>query len=156
MTADATFTDENEFHLFLQATAGLGPEEDLTEATQWSENVRSDRSLHRSVSERIVSPSTDTPTTIRALQSLATLPHATHEYGEQRTSQRYQYDSVLPPDLPSPGIWFDTYEQAESEVNPFDEEPPDYASSQAQAQAAQIAEAVRRAQELQRRWQQSR
>ena len=34
----------------------------------------------------------------------------------------------------------------------FDDELPDYAESQAQAQAGQRAEAARRAQELQRRW----
>ena len=38
---------------------------------------------------------------------------------------------------------------------PIEDELPDYAASQAQAQAAQRVEATRRAQELQRRWQAS-
>jgi hypothetical protein len=41
------------------------------------------------------------------------------------------------------------------DVSPIEDELPDYAASQAQAQAAQRIEATRRAQELQRRWQES-
>jgi hypothetical protein len=45
--------------------------------------------------------------------------------------------------------------EEEDELPPGDDELPDYASSQAQVQAAQRVEATRRAQELQRRWQAS-
>jgi hypothetical protein len=157
---DAAFDDEAEFRLFVEATAGLGPEQSFRHSDPLSPVVASPR---RTQSERtplvhvqspvrdMVSPLSDTPTTRLALQQLAQMPEAS-------------YHSQTPTDLleVSPSNLVDSWLQARTatpdilDVSPLEEEDdelPDYAESQAQAQQHQRAEAARRAQELQRRWQ---
>ena len=167
---DAAFADEEEFRLFVEATAGLPPETSFRHSISVSSPSSSRRQQSRdydmreyrgssdvrSRSEHIVSPIEQTPTTMRALEQLAQLPQATAPSRRQRMEAS---PSGLDLWLPSPiravtpvTPDFGTYEE-DSEGG--DEELPDYAASQAQAQAGQRAEAARRARELQRRWQQS-
>ncbi|KAK3636933.1 hypothetical protein LTR56_012593 [Elasticomyces elasticus] len=136
---DAAFQDEEDFRLFAAATAGLGPEQAFR---QPNSPIRS-----RS-SPQPVSPEEQTPTTMRALQHLASMPLAS----TQQSRSRLQASAggldlwLQPPSRPrSPD------EDSDDELPP-DDELPDYAQSQAQAQQHQRAEAARRAQELQRRW----
>lgn len=165
--ADTTFTDEEEFSLFVQATAGIMPEQTYTQsgvATTSSRNLQglhNDAShLHCPDSEQLVSALQDTPTTMRALQQLAQLPQGSLGSGQRgvdlpQTStpiRRANEAAMAGVDLwiepPSP-----TFD--EDDVSLIDDELPDYASSQQQAHAAQRAEAARRARELQLRWRQS-
>lgn len=182
-STDETFTDEEEVHLFVQATVGLGPEEDGLTTTYLEPPLpaqsrqRTYRPLQRSQSERIISPIESTPTTRNALHALAQMPQNTYvgaqphghhmsvghgAYGSHAISQEHPY-------LPytgfgasgPPGMWPSApggmrFNDIEDDIPPPDDELPDYAESQAQVQAAQIAAATRRAQELQRRWQLSR
>lgn len=160
---DAAFADEHEFRLFVEATAGLGPEQAFRSlhphpSSRFVECQRSqnhDRSGDcTSPTEELVSPLEETPTTLRALQHLAQMPQASSEPPRRRLQAAASgLDLWLQP--PTATSTTDV-----SPVEPVDDhsmydELPDYASSQAQAQAGQRVEAARRAQELQRRWHQS-
>lgn len=193
---DAAFADEEEFRLFVEATAGLGPEqasrhsrsisrrEDFrlfVEATAGlgpeqafrhsqshsssgsSQRRRRQRNDHRRAAppEDPVSPLEETPTTMMALQQLAQMPQASDAPPRQRLQTSTSgLDLWLHPPGASPSA-ASTYPMRALDVDlvedefSHDDELPDYASSQAEAQTAQRVEAARRAQELQRRWQQS-
>jgi len=163
---DAAFADEQEFRLFVEATAGLGPESSSFRHTsptalpstsspqrQWRMEHYAPSPVERTavnwsaLDEPLVSPLEETPTTLLAFQQLAQMPEATTLQPRRQTSAS-GLDS-----------WLQSLIAAPPDSTPHDEvgedELPDYASSQAQAQAAQRAEAARRAQELQRRWQAS-
>ncbi|KAK5136390.1 hypothetical protein LTR08_003516 [Meristemomyces frigidus] len=181
---DGAFADEMEFRLFVEATAGLGPEQAFRNSTHqpspvsirrphsWDDDHYSSRA---SPSEELVSPLEETPTTLRALQHLAQMPRASHEPQRQATLTALQQLAQMPQassDQPRQrmqasasglDLWLTSADDSASPEHDYvdsgdeehlpDEEPPDYASSQAQAEASQRAEAARRAQELQWRWQ---
>ncbi|KAM0720548.1 hypothetical protein Q7P37_004684 [Cladosporium fusiforme] len=177
---DAAFNDEHEFRLFVEATAGLGPVPNMDQGVSSPISPQIQRHAeyinppHPMDAGYIVSPLAETPTTIEALQHLAQMPQSTSEFQtEQQTEQQQlqllesEFDNWLqapsthrsPPRRPSlPHMsasapiedW-----RSVPDITPIDDELPDYASSQAQAQAAQRVEATRRAEELQRRWRES-
>jgi hypothetical protein len=171
--SDAAFNDEHEFRLFVEATAGLGPVLSLDHRESSYEPPENHAQDPRSGPQSTTSPISDTPSTIYALQHLAQMPQSTPpplSSDHQRPHlQRFgsDFDSWLqapPPQLrrtqhlSMPHMSnFGPLEHWEDvpDVSPIEDELPDYASSQAQAQAAQRIEATRRAQELQRRWQES-
>jgi hypothetical protein len=102
----------------------------------------------------VVSPVQQTPTTMLAFQHLAQMPQASYQF----LPQRPQPHRLLSDPQPSSRVEFwmqQPSEPFERGVNPLDDDLPDYAESQAQAQAAQAVEARRRAQELQQRWRRS-
>jgi hypothetical protein len=146
---EAAFADEEEFRLFVDATAGLGPESAFREPT----NLRTrQRTFRHSSPEHMVSPVESTPTTMQAYRHLAQMPQ-----GSESSSRRRLQTSAGGLDLwlqpPSAnGSSADLGLPEEEDELPPDDELPDYAESQAQAQAAQRAEATRRARELQQRW----
>lgn len=163
--ADTTFTDEEEFSLFVQATAGIMPPDiGPTMPRNHRQSTMDERGhLQSPESERLVSPMQETPTTMQALQQLAQLPHGSLSSAQRdvrlpqgptrsRTADQAAMAGVdlwIEPPTPS----YDEYD--EFDVSPIDDELPDYASSQQMAQASQREEAARRAQELQRRWRES-
>jgi len=173
-TSDAAFNDEHEFRLFVEATAGLGPIASIDDQMFVSNLSGSQpvdiRTSHRQETHPITSPIAETPNTVQALQHLAQMPQSTPDSQPPRPYlQRFgsNFDDWLQssPEHPrlahqhsmpqmsahaSLGGWQDIADSL-----PIEDELPDYAASQAQAQAAQRVEATRRAQELQRRWQES-
>ena len=156
---DHGFTDEEEFHLFVQATAGLGPDTGFRHAHPMSptERWRAENDiplLHRpATTGDIVSPLGETPTTMHAFQQIPQMP----ERYQHSLPRRERHEASTP----GLDLWLNNPPTAAIEIeeispiDEFDDELPDYAESQAQAQAHQRAEAARRAQELQRRWQMS-
>lgn len=173
-TGDAAFNDEHEFRLFVEATAGLGPIASIDDQMFVSNLSGSQpveiRASHREEPHPFVSPIAETPNTVQALQHLAQMPQGTHDPQPVRPElQRFgsNFDDWLESSPAHPrlsqqhsmpqmsahapfGSWQDIADSL-----PIEDELPDYAASQAQAQAAQRVEATRRAQELQRRWQES-
>lgn len=173
-TGDAAFNDEHEFRLFVEATAGLGPIASIDDQMFVSNLSGSQpvdiRAPHREETHPFVSPIAETPNTVQALQHLAQMPQSTHDIQPSRPElQRFgsNFDDWLQASPAHPrlaqqhsmpqmsahaplGSWQDIADSL-----PIEDELPDYAASQAQAQAAQRIEATRRAQELQRRWQES-
>lgn len=165
---DTTFTNDGEFHLFAEATVGLGPEQVFRHSPSSSDlsenmdtNIRGHAVLPPIAHQQLTSPIQETPTTVFALQQLAQLPQASPNPQCQRPgfSQRaYSHRS----DASTTNVvdsWLhslsDDYDE-DVDAGLVEEELPDYAASQAQAEMAQRLEATRRAQELQWRWQQSR
>ena len=158
---DHGFTDEEEFHLFVQATAGLGPDTAFrhphpfspTETTRWREENHIPVLNRPATTGDIVSPLGETPSTMYAYQQLPQMPER-HQHSLPRR-ERFETST------PGLDLWLNNPPAAVTEleeispIEEFDDELPDYAQSQAQAQAHQRAEAARRAQELQRRWQMS-
>jgi hypothetical protein len=172
--SEAAFNDEHEFRLFVEATAGLGPIQSVDDYVFDSDFSRSRpvdiRASHRAEVRPAVSPTAETPTTIQALQHLAQMPQSTPSSPPERPQLQSfgsNFDNWLqaPPTHPRlmqqhsmPQMFANAHLnswQDVPETTPIEDELPDYAASQAQAQAAQRIEATRRAQELQRRWQQS-
>lgn len=172
--ADVAFDDEYEFRLFVEATAGLGPIPSIDRGASSSESPidppeDSDAFRHRDT-RSVVSPIAETPTTIQAMQHIAQMPQISPSPPPERPHLRSfgsNFETWLQPPPSPPGFpqrhsmphmsaqipmasW-----QHVPEDGPFEDELPDYAASQAQAQAAQRVEATQRAQELQRRWAQS-
>lgn len=172
---DAAFNDEHEFRLFVEATAGLGPIPSIDDHDFYYEPPRSQpmeiRVSHRAEPRPITSPIAETPTTLQALQHLAQMPRSTPSPQSERpplsrfgtdledwlhsppSHARLAQQHSMPHMSASaqPENWHDIPD----DDDPIEDELPDYAASQAQAQAAQRIEATRRAQELQRRWQAS-
>jgi hypothetical protein len=155
---DAAFADEQEFRLFVEATAGLGPEQFWKNGDSPTisspRRTRSERvpqvNIHPAAQREMVSPLSDTPTTRYALHQLAQMPEGSPHLQPQRSYSAFderQQSSYHSNDE------FDISPLDEFEDRPPDDELPDYAESQAQAQQHQRAEAARRAQELQMRWQ---
>ena len=170
---DAAFADEQEFRLFVEATAGLGPEQTFRNHQPYSSSTSSQRRPRHDSSPQprqqlppnsdTVSPLEETPTTMYALQQLASMPQASQEPQRQRLNTSASgLDLWLQPPGATPPTRTSVHDVSPLEelgrlghLDDDDDELPDYAESQAQAQAHQRAEASRRAQELQRRWQQS-
>lgn len=175
---DAAFNDEHEFRLFVEATAGLGPIPSVDHRGLSSPFTSHSHPIHHNDStgrfetdtSYMISPTADTPTTVQALQYLAQMPENTSQSPPQpHNIQAFgpDFDSWLQsppshvgpaqrpsmPQLSTQAVMPDW--TSVPDVSPLDEELPDYAESQAQAQAVQRVEATRRAQELQRRWQES-
>jgi hypothetical protein len=175
--SDAAFNDEHEFRLFVEATAGLGPVLSLDRRESSSESPNDHAQDVCNGSQSTISPTAVTPTTLQALQHLAQMPQSTPPRTPSPLPPQHQrphlqrfgsdFDSWLQTPHSQPRLtqhlsmphmsnlaplenWHDV-----PDVSPIEDELPDYASSQAQAQAAQRVEATRRAQELQRRWQES-
>ncbi|KAI7183729.1 hypothetical protein KC363_g8072 [Hortaea werneckii] len=164
---DDAFRNESDFRLFVEATAGLEPEQP-PKPKPAPLHYPSSTSPHQYSSPYpydIVSPVAETPTTLRALQGIAQMPKSVSPpFQQQREASAIDpiaFDlslhSAVPPSSgfrPPPGS-SSTFAGARDSPLSSDEdvELPDYAASQAQAQAAQRVEAARRAQELQRRWQ---
>lgn len=156
VVGDTNFVDEQEFCLFAQATAGLGPEQAFrqTQVISSPDSARlrtqpASAPLHRSATTgHLVSPVNETPTTMYALHQLPQMPERRHYSHRERLGTS---TPALDPWLQHPPSNVDILDTASEED--FDDELPDYAESQAQAQAYQRAEAARRAQELQRSWQ---
>lgn len=157
---DEAFEDEAQFRLFVEATAGLGPEQifrhnndALSPLSSSPRRTQSERILnHHSPTRDLVSPLSDTPTTRLAMAQLAQMPEASPlPFREPMTTSHSGLDLWLqPPNRRDDDFGISPMEEFEDS---FDDELPDYAESQAQAQQHQRAEAARRAQELQRRWQ---
>ncbi|TKA24392.1 hypothetical protein B0A50_06712 [Salinomyces thailandicus] len=150
------FRDEEEFRLFVEATAGLEPEQArrLSNAQSPPRHLLGHISID-SPNNELISPLEETPTTIQALRDFAQMPRSGPSPGAEHLSAAIAgLDLVM--DSPAPPL-VSPLEQIlhDDDLLQTDDELPDYASSQAQAQTAQRAEAARRAQELQRRWQQS-
>ncbi|KAK5108744.1 hypothetical protein LTR62_007891 [Meristemomyces frigidus] len=155
---DAAFHDEEDFRLFVDATAGLGPETAFLQQSSASLGIQLPR---RSVETGQQWPSTDdasSPSTVQALAHLAQMPRAGWQY-HPSTRQRAQAATDLWPSLPMrprsnvPVMPLGDEDEDDDDLLPPNDELPNYAESQAQAQAGQRVEAARRAQELQRRWQ---
>lgn len=159
---DTTFTDEEEFSLFVQATAGIMPP-DI--GPTMPRNIRQNTidgagHLPSFESDRLVSPLQETPTTMQALQQLAQLPQGSLSSGQgdvrfaQAPTRSQTADQAA---IAGVDLWIEppTPSYDEYDVSPIDDELPNYSESQQMAQAAQREEAARRAQELQRRWRQS-
>lgn len=182
-TTEAPFTDDEEFHLFVQATAGLGPEQHLRDSPttvpssdhqgprrdtmQYSNNHnnRQHQQQQWDPPSSLVSPihTEQTPTTLRALQHLAQMPQqqaptstTTFTLPRRPTPHRVVTDPIHASDG-GLDLWMEPPSaDHEDAVSPLEEdELPGYAESQAQAQAVQAEGARRRAQELARRWQQA-
>lgn len=160
--AEATLAGEDDFHLFAQATAGLGAEQGSRSADTSLGSQQPHRTSLNTYYEstppstdHLLSPEQATPTTVRAIQQLAGLPTVTYPYEQQSARPQRPATHRLEATASNFDLWLqlpDAMEPGDS----ADDELPDYAASQAQAQIAQRVEATRRAQELQRRWQQSR
>jgi hypothetical protein len=159
---DNAFTDEEEFHLFVQATAGLGPDvafrhsHPMSPTDRWrAENdipVPNRPATTGDIGE-VVSPLGDTPTAVYGLAQLPQMPER-HQHSLPRRERAESVTPGLNQWLNNPAAALTEFEDI-SPVDDRDDELPDYAQSQAEAQAHQRAEATRRAQELQRRWQMS-
>ncbi|KAM3415956.1 hypothetical protein BST61_g9446 [Cercospora zeina] len=155
-TPEAPFTDEEEFHLFVQATAGLGPACPMRASPIVTANEE-DRRRHTMHSQpdptQLASPAQQTPTTLLALQHLAQMPQQAFTLPRRPADQR---PAVQPIHASDGGLnlWAEPgrRDANEGDVSPVEEELPGYAESQAQAHAAQATAARRRAQELARRW----
>ncbi|KJX98641.1 hypothetical protein TI39_contig399g00036 [Zymoseptoria brevis] len=168
---DSDLSDD-EFHLFAEATAGLGPEQafrnSFQPATPSNYAVPTSQPYHQPTSPpqhrtspprhhpsppQPLSPLIVTPTTRTAIQHIAQMPEAWSLPPRPHSPPRHRPVSPSRDDEawlnPPVGANPDDYN-----VSPIDDEDelPDYASSQAQAQEVQRAEAARRARELRRAW----
>jgi len=152
---DAAFDDEAEFRLFVDATAGLGP--DTAFRPPQSTSTTSRYRFH----DPTASPIASSPSTMQALAHLAQMPQAGRTFeSHPRQVLQAAYAGVdlwsEPPTQWQPAVplsQLDADQEDDDDLPPPDDELPNYAESQAQAQAGQRAESARRAQELQRRWQ---
>lgn len=172
-THDAAFDDEQEFRLFVEATAGLGPDPTIghsssssTSSTEHRASPGRVRTSRRPTAGTLSSPTSETPTTMQAFAHVAQMPERRSMSEAHR--QRLQASAAgLDLRIPPSPVAIDQRRQQQTniappswmevpEVSPIEEELPNYAASQAQAQAAQRVEALRRAAELQRRWKASR
>lgn len=157
---DAAFADEHEFRLFVEATSSLTlhPQPELPAHSSQRRRPGYDDPppLTRPVTTGdIGSPVQETPTTMYALRQLAQLPQTSHQWPGQRMQTSASGGDLW---LQPPAVSMLAHSEAilgDVDQEDFDDELPDYAESQAQAQAHQRVEAARRAQELQQRWQQS-
>ncbi|SMR42238.1 unnamed protein product [Zymoseptoria tritici ST99CH_1E4] len=181
---DSDLSDD-EFHLFAEATAGLGPEQAFRNsfqpatpsnyAVQTSQpyqptsppqhrtsppqhrtsppHHRTSPPQHHPSPSQPLSPLIITPTTRTAIQHIAQMPEAWSLPSRPRSPPHRPSVSPSRNDEawlnPPVGTNPDDYN-----VSPIEDEDelPDYASSQAQAQEVQRAEAARRARELRRAW----
>lgn len=149
-TGEANFTDE-EFHLFVQATAGLGPDYESPSSAE-------DRTVngHAPGSSSSATPTVQGSTwALRQTEEMPYdyfVPHQQELMANRSQWQRLEMSSSTWENWMQPPS---ALPDNEHDVSPIEDELPDYASSQAQAQAEQRVGAARRAQELQRRWRES-
>ncbi|OQO00551.1 hypothetical protein B0A48_13041 [Cryoendolithus antarcticus] len=160
--SDTSFDSDQEASMFAAAMVGLDSLSPLSTSSR--QHV-----THPSVTRESVSPIADTPRTRHALQHLASLPEISHVSEAHR--QRLQasasgLDLWLPSDSQTlrsgPHAPLDTVATLEAAIDDWrgmadddmeqEDDLPDYAASQAEAQAHQRVEAARRANELRRRW----
>jgi hypothetical protein len=166
--SDAAFSDEQEFQLFVEATAGLGPISPIVhDASPSSSESRSWQggnvsTLRDDLGHALVSPLEED---IRAMHSRQGAGRTLYQvpspaYGQALDAVPYIWSNAQPPstnwdasppDEPQSAPLLDWRNVPESGV--ICDELPDYAASQAEAQASQRVEATRRAAELKRRWQ---
>ncbi|TKA67476.1 hypothetical protein B0A55_12086 [Friedmanniomyces simplex] len=134
---EAAFADEEEFRLFVDATAGLGPEQAFRNPGSLSRSRDNNRrSTNRpSPPQQAVSPDEQTPTTLRALQQLAGMPLASTQRSRQRlTTSVSGLDLWLQlPSRPMSAGGGSLSDDDHDDKLPPDDELPDYARSQAQA-----------------------
>ena len=162
---DAAFQDEHDFRLFVEATAGLGPipafrhEQSSSSSSRQRSRHEDDSNDRQSRVDFPVSPIEESPIAERAMHGLPQMPfdNALTRRNDQPTQrQRLETSAsgldlwLQPPSATASHDWTSV-----PDIVQDDDELPDYASSQAQAQAAQRVEAARRAEELQRRWRES-
>lgn len=146
---DAALADAAEFHLFVQATVGLGLDDasDQTDSDPSPVSLREPQGVQTQTSAHVptirspVSPLEEASMTIRAMQHMAQIPDGSH-LSNPEFSTRSQ-----PTRVASAPVQL-TLEDFED----FNEDLPDYEESQTQAWSSRRAEATRRAQELQMRW----
>ncbi|KAI7142396.1 hypothetical protein KC343_g18091 [Hortaea werneckii] len=165
---DDAFRNESDFRLFVEATAGLEPEQPPKPKPNPLHYHTDTSPYHYGPSQPhdLVSPVAETPTTLRALQGMAQMPKSASP-PRRRPHETSPLDPIavdlslhsgVPPSRefgpPSDSsLTFGGVGNSPLSSDEDEDELPDYAASQAQAQAAQRVEAARRAQELQRRWQ---
>ncbi|KAI7338084.1 hypothetical protein KC315_g1937 [Hortaea werneckii] len=166
---DDAFRNESDFRLFVEATAGLEPEQppkSKPASSHYPSDTFPPLQAPSSQLHDIVSPVAETPTTLHALQGIAQMPKSVspprrHRQHEASSLDPIVFDlslhSAIPPSSrlrppPESSSTFGGAADSPLSSDEDEEELPDYAASQAQAQAAQRVEAARRAQELQRRW----
>lgn len=163
VTGEASFTDE-EFHLFVQATAGLGPDQ-----SHRNSNLLYDASDDENYDARTEHMLQTASTTLHSGQDIPAMDWTAEQpaampYGRPG-SQQQDFAVSRPPmqrletSSSALDLWLQPPSAApedEYTVSPIEDELPDYATSQAQAQAEQRTEAARRAKELRRRWEESR
>lgn len=130
-----------DYRLFVEATAGLGMQDEFTRSTSDLSQPRHRiprRPLPSRNTEpvRLASSPEDGSATITSLQQLAQMPLGPEQPISNINLQSSSADEISPVDEPEG----------------FEDELPDYAESQAQAQAYLREAAARRAEELQRRW----
>lgn len=173
---DAVFSDAEDFSLFAQATAGLGPdslflEPEPIKSDHGDDDPDKDEDLLSAnpppqfpvfaLPRRPHSPSepfrSRTPTAVSS--QVPRVPSTTNIQRLQTPPQRSASITTESTPLPHPPIDHlvasTAHDPWADDGPPPDDELPDYAASQAQAHASQRAEATRRARELQMRWQQS-
>ncbi len=130
-------TDEEEFRLFVDATAGLEPEQAFRDPGSLSRSRDNNRrSTNRpSPPQQAVSPDEQTPTTLRALQQLAGMPLASTQRSRQHlTTSVSGLDLWLQlPSRPMSAGGGSLSDDDHDDKLPPDDELPDYARSQAQA-----------------------
>ncbi|KAK1807192.1 hypothetical protein LTR12_018465, partial [Friedmanniomyces endolithicus] len=125
------------FRLFVDATAGLGPEQAFRNPGSLSRSHDNNRrSTNRtSTPHQAVSLDEQTPTTLRALQQLAGMPLASTQRSRQRlTTSVSGLDLWLqPPSRPMSAGGGSLSDDDDDDKLPPDDELPDNARSQAQA-----------------------
>ncbi|KAK6427944.1 hypothetical protein LTR95_015920 [Oleoguttula sp. CCFEE 5521] len=168
--SDTSLDSDQEASLFAAAMVGLDTLSPLSTSTRQHGTSSLRIPTHPSATrEYSVSPIADTPRTRHALQHLASLPEISHVSEAHR--QRLQasasgLDLWLPSDSQTlrsgPHAPLDTVATLEAAIDDWrgmadndmheGDDLPDYAASQAEAQAQLRVEAARRANELRRRW----
>lgn len=167
---DDAFRTESDFRLFVEATAGLEPEQPPKSKPDSSHYASHTLPPQERASQpyEIVSPVAETPSTLHALRGIAQMPKSVSPPRRRRQHEISPRDPIAfdlslhsavppssrlrPPPLESSSTFGSGARDSPFSSDEDEEELPDYAASQAQAQAAQRVEAARRAQELQRRW----
>lgn len=150
---EPAFRGNSDYQLFVEATFGLSPEQPRHSSSSSSTSSPAGLVEHRSVSQ---DAREETLRSASTLTQLAQLPR-----GASDTSLVYRADSHSPQEQSFYGS--EAYRQSNEflermrrhspdESSEEEDELPNYAQSQAEMQHRSRVEAVRRAQELQRRW----
>lgn len=152
-THDSDFVDEEEFHLFVQATTGLALDDTLSDldpdpssdGRPHRYNETHDITIWNQQEPDIVPPFDNTSDTLIAVRQLAQTPSFSPVANSAIDLLRSHFE-------PEPSFLDADQIDIVDEVN---DELPNYEESQAQAHEHHRAEATRRAQELQMRWRQT-
>lgn len=154
--SEEPFEDASQFHLFAEATAGLGPLVDHNDITKQQRNILSP------VATRAQPTSSQNPTYLTHAthepRAVSVPPHIPQEYYAPRVVPAVQRRQTYVQGRPREAQQLsEAFAEAltgfgpEGEVGP-DDELPDYAQSQREAQQRQRRAAAQRAQELEQRW----